>query len=514
MGYKIGQPIKWHKATWDGTLNPIAFAVCRGFTLEKKNFGKGRKLAVFLSKGNNFWLAYDLEDLEKFGKYLILLWCKKPLVFNRHKQDYYQHLADLKKYYRKIRREGLIKLSNNDLVSLYSDFFNSYTQFISWSAFCEAVAAALQPLIDKIVSGCLKKYPQDVSQSLLAPSWLSFLKKQELAELKIALKIARSNKLKKLFQRNIKPISDCLRASQNKPAQDILESLYALQRNFYWVQNNYIQAKHLNLNFFIKQIKVALGRYSFNAWKIKKEIKTIKKNTRQKKAVLHTIKLVRQDKFYVGLLDTVGFLQDTRKKAFIESIQYFDYLFFEISRRTKLKTHILKFLSPQELNLVFDIKKHNKIKSLASKRQKKSAVIFKEGKIIIEMNSQKLSKIKNWLSPKLKTVKQLEGTPASVGPKIEGVCRILYSASEVNKIKKGNILVTGNTTPDYLPAMRKAAAILTEKGGLTSHAAIISRELNVPCIVGIPDLLNAIKDRDKVGVDASRGIVRIIDRRR
>ena len=62
----------------------------------------------------------------------------------------------------------------------------------------------------------------------------------------------------------------------------------------------------------------------------------------------------------------------------------------------------------------------------------------------------------------------------------------------------------------YLPIMKKAKAILTEFGGLTSHAAIVSRELNKPCVVGIPNLLASVQDGDKVEVDADNGNIRVL----
>jgi pyruvate,water dikinase len=66
------------------------------------------------------------------------------------------------------------------------------------------------------------------------------------------------------------------------------------------------------------------------------------------------------------------------------------------------------------------------------------------------------------------------------------------------------------TTPDFVPAMRKAVAIITDEGGITCHAAIVSRELGKPCIIGTKIATKALKDGDVVEVDADNGVVRII----
>ena len=67
------------------------------------------------------------------------------------------------------------------------------------------------------------------------------------------------------------------------------------------------------------------------------------------------------------------------------------------------------------------------------------------------------------------------------------------------------------TTPDFVPAMKKAAAIVTEQGGITSHAAIVSRELGVPCVIGTKIATRVLKDGDLVEVDANKGIVRKVE---
>jgi len=77
----------------------------------------------------------------------------------------------------------------------------------------------------------------------------------------------------------------------------------------------------------------------------------------------------------------------------------------------------------------------------------------------------------------------LEGDAASPGL-ASGPAKILFDPSQIDLIENGDILVAEMTTPDFVPAMKRAAAILTDRGGRTSHAAIVSRELGVPCVVG------------------------------
>lgn len=98
------------------------------------------------------------------------------------------------------------------------------------------------------------------------------------------------------------------------------------------------------------------------------------------------------------------------------------------------------------------------------------------------------------------------GLPASPGTAC-GTARLLQTLAEADRLADGNVLVTRKTEPDWVPLMRKAAAIVTDEGGMTAHAAIVSRELGIPCIVGTGRATQQIQDGETVTVDASQGVV-------
>ncbi len=100
----------------------------------------------------------------------------------------------------------------------------------------------------------------------------------------------------------------------------------------------------------------------------------------------------------------------------------------------------------------------------------------------------------------------LKGETASRGV-YAGKVKVVKEVSELNKIEKGDILVAKMTTPDWVPAMQKAGAIVTDEGGMTCHAAIVSREMGIPCIVGTEHATEILKDAQEITVHATRGIV-------
>ncbi len=98
------------------------------------------------------------------------------------------------------------------------------------------------------------------------------------------------------------------------------------------------------------------------------------------------------------------------------------------------------------------------------------------------------------------------------GGKVAGRVQVIHGVEEMSKFNVGNILVTAYTAPDFVPIMKKAIAIVTDTGGVTSHAAIVSRELSVPCVVGTKVATKILKDGDMVEVDANNGIVKILEK--
>jgi pyruvate,water dikinase len=103
-------------------------------------------------------------------------------------------------------------------------------------------------------------------------------------------------------------------------------------------------------------------------------------------------------------------------------------------------------------------------------------------------------------------------TGEAVGSKIgKGTVKVLESAFEISEFRKGEVLVTDKTDPDWEPVMRMAAAIVTDRGGRTCHAAIVSRELGIPCIIGTGNGTKVMKTGQFVTVDTSEGVGRVYE---
>jgi phosphohistidine swiveling domain-containing protein len=121
-----------------------------------------------------------------------------------------------------------------------------------------------------------------------------------------------------------------------------------------------------------------------------------------------------------------------------------------------------------------------------------------------------VDELRKFIEEDVGDISEVKGAVASRG-KVIGRAKIIQKSEEFSKLEKGDILITSMTTPDYVPIMYKAAAFVTDEGGITCHAAIVSREMGKPCVIGTKIATKVLKDGDLVEVDAENGVVRKIE---
>ncbi|TSA45346.1 hypothetical protein D4R52_02650 [bacterium] len=195
-----------------------------------------------------------------------------------------------------------------------------------------------------------------------------------------------------------------------------------------------------------------------------------------------------------------------RKDALTFSFYALEKPLQELAKRAEIKLVDLQFASPAEFAKILNGDK--KTTADLPRRRKYAVYVDLPGgsRILTGQKARRLIKTIH-RGEIISGVTELHGQVACPGKK-RGKVKIINLPDEMSKMKKGDILVSIATTPDIVPAMKKAAAIVTEQGGITSHAAIVSRELKVPCIIGTKIATKVFKDGDLVEVDANKGIVR------
>lgn len=271
------------------------------------------------------------------------------------------------------------------------------------------------------------------------------------------------------------------------------------QSKYSWTPYSGIDTKPYSVSNLFDRFKELLRapNLSENSESKQKEIKIDNLKTINKKDILY-FKLAKK---YIYLDNYAASL--------------YQYLFFLTMKLIKKKFKVtykdITWYSFQEIEKL--VQNNKKIpKTSLDKRRKHRAMVQISEKVDFFYEKDEIDRLKKFV-PKIqhKITKIIHGTVASMG-KAKGNVVIVKDVKDMDKMKQGNILVAPNTRPELIVAMRKASAIITDWGGITSHAAIISREFRIPCIVGTDIATQVLKDGDLVEVDANKGVVKVIER--
>lgn len=156
----------------------------------------------------------------------------------------------------------------------------------------------------------------------------------------------------------------------------------------------------------------------------------------------------------------------------------------------------------------------SELKANAKRRESMNVVTFAGmgGEVFFTEEPEDIETLRQVMIPQAnKADMEIKGQVGNKG-KYTGLARIIMNTHDFLKMQSGDVLVSTMTTPDFLVLMHKAGAIVTDIGGMLCHAAIVSREINKPCVIGTKFATQILKDGDLVEVDADKGIIKILKR--
>ena len=254
-----------------------------------------------------------------------------------------------------------------------------------------------------------------------------------------------------------------------------------------WIPFDYIGPNEYNMEYYLKKMNIDVNYYE----KKIKEKKVLQE--KQNKIIKRYNKRIRR---LIRDYHKTIYLADRRKMVVTITHTYLQkFIFQEISRRTKLSKRELTLLTPEEIKNAI-IK--NKYPKDISTRMNLSLII-NDGKSFKVYKKDILPKSDN----------DLKGMVANKGL-ARGHVKICFEYNDLKNVKKGDIIVAPMTYPYFVNTMKKASGIITDEGGITSHAAVLSRELGIPCIIGTRNATSVLKDGDFVELDANNNKIKII----
>ncbi len=362
----------------------------------------------------------------------------------------------------KIYKTNLIKLTNKELWKLYLEMLDVHQAMWRIYIFIDSFDAGLdQEEINRIANDY--NFDDEEIQILLTPEKPSYI-----AELEQGLYKVKEKKL----------------------------SPNALLERFFWIRANYTSFSETGEKEILEKAR-NINKNSTKSFIIQQ--KSILKKHNLKNNPLELFQILTQ-------------WRDERKRFNYIGIYGLVRVLREGSRRQQIPVRLVNCLFSDEVKQVF----FNKLsKSVLLARERSPVLInFKPDGSYAYLQGNSAKKEFDYLQKFIPAVnvKEIKGMIACKGM-VTGYVRIVKNSNSPSAklMQKGEILVTSMTRPEFVPLMKKAGAIITDEGGISSHAAIISRELGTPCIIGTKVATKVLKDGDLVEVDANKGVVKILN---
>ncbi len=340
--------------------------------------------------------------------------------------------------------------------------------------------------------------------TLITPPQKPFITEEKEELLKIAVEISKKPSLKALFKKSLEQINKEItkHPSLNKKIERHVE-------RYNWVPYNY-GSYLFTKEYFLEELKDFVNNNT-----VLEELRKIERTYENLKERQNKIaKELNIDTYHQKLFDALrwnSFIIDYKKKIFTISHFYFNYsLMKEIAVRLGIEQRLAHCLLESEMKAAL---LHGKMvpMDVLEERYRRSVVFIHNGKLKLMTGKEAIRFLeeRGIREEKALVVNEIKGQIANRG-KVRGKVKIIPGTADFHKFKKGEILVTYMTTPEFVPILKKAAAIVTNEGGITCHAAIVSRELGIPCIIGTKTATRDLHDNDFVEVDANSGIVKVI----
>lgn len=441
-------------------------------------------LDVAYTSGKNVLdeISYDLNELISMEKRFSSETETNPIFISNYVRTCYKKCNRLLSI---SKRLGGIKnfkdIKTVDLSPLYQKYQASVLEIMPFMTTPMIIDKILKKKLVKLLDdklGITDKADQDVFLSkLIIPKKKNYFIKEQDNLLRIALKLQKNKHI------------------------DIKRDIEKHLELYAWTSTNVYLGKLQTKQSVKKKLSEILR---------KNPNKLLVKNKQDKKRALEAynkafllVKNCKEAEELINFAREFLFLQ-THKMEVLFLAHYFMHPFFEeICNRLKIKPGELIYLTGNEISNLLE-NNYKLDKKLITERMKNVSIIKEHNKMMIFSGDEIKKVIKKVIKATI-----VKGSVACRG-KAVGIAKLLFEEEDMGKIKKGDIIVSPMTRPHFVPAMKRAVGIVTDFGGILCHAALISREFGIPCIVGTNNATKIFNDGDLIELDAYEGIARKI----
>ena len=419
----------------------------------------------------------DMHDFERVaGRVFQQIFDRKSLT--RYQKAWQASVRNLFDYCRSITATRLSGLPDRALEIEWKKFHELLKHFWEPAVIPELAAYGGAPKLRRLLMrhGLNGEALQTATARLSAPELLSFYQEEERDFLKLFRLRSKTARYKALKNHN---------------------------RQYYWIENSYGAVQFLALTDFQRQLRDRKQGWLQRARAIDRHIATVR---------LEKARVIREYRLSKTICRTADRLslaigwQDERKKQIFRYLHFQELFLREFSRRSGVPLVQLSTAMVSEV-----VSKPTRQKKYEWRRRYKYPHVLILGRRVHRVLSGASARkiVRDFFqTPKPLQRKELTGIVAHSGSaRIIGRVFVVRNHEQLKRFPAGAILVSTQTAPEYVAAIRKAKAIVTDAGGITSHAAIVAREYDKPCIVGTKYATSILRTGDRIAVDARKGLV-------
>lgn len=503
--------LDWLIQGFNGCANYISLGPWSAFKSMYKNLGYGHTRSILYCRKDYLEYFYLVDDFKNTGNNFLNQFKEDPNYFrailNKDNECCSQALDVYSKIQKRLYEQKQNPISREESIELHKKAFESHYGQLGVSHVIEGLTYVLEKeIVDRICKELNikdKKKATKVMNDLTQPIRPSFITEENVDLLNLTQQIMENPELLNCFKSKTPE-----QITEQLPTH-IKEQLENHAKKYFFYQLNYYHVKSLEVIDYVTTIKENILENAHPNIQIETEKTRYEKNIKQMEERKKELKISQELETLLNLSIEILHWQDDRKKQILQGVYYMHETLSLVAKTWEIDLELLKRLDPIEVTVEnlrnLDLNKlkerldHYIIYYYRENNQGRHR-LFTEEEFRIFMQSYK---------EKTNIVDELHGLTASTG-KAVGRVKICKTKEDIVDFKQGEILVTSMTRPEYVPAMKKAAAIITDEGGITCHAAIISRELGVPCIIGTKIATKVLETGMQVEVRANHGLVKII----
>jgi len=416
-----------------------------------------------------------------------------------------------------IDNENLPLLSPGELLKLYNDFIQAITVAPVITVQLWGIEACFDEKYK--IAAFLRQRLQELGKSREYENYKGLLQvntgetvavSEQKNFFQVASRISQNQELKDLFVSQ--PASSVAEALPNHPFENSLIEKHI--EKYSWINTEYVSggwSKEKWIDLFQKAITAEVSPEK----KLDEVLSNFKNANQEREKILEELNPPREARHAIDSVAEFIAQRDWAKGYFTRILLSYHKLLDEIAVRMGTTRGNLFSYAYKEIEEYLASGRMVPDEVIADRQANGFIILSKDGGYDIltgRDNIQNIIRDEGISEPfdKVINVTEFKGLAASPGL-IQGKARVIEDASMVSQLQAGEILVTYMTTIEFIPAFRKAAAVITDEGGISCHAAIISREFKIPCVVGTKIATRVIQTGDQIEVDATKGLIKILN---